>query len=96
MRHKVSEIEQICFKPIKIELTLEEPNDLFYLCAALNANVERFKEASSYLRDTGYEKPVNNYQFWLQLDRAAEDWMARCRAANVEPNPGYSNLIDEK
>ena len=95
MQHKISKIEQLRFKPIKIELKLEEPNDLFYLCAALNVNVERIKEASSYLRETAYEKPVNNYQFWLQLDQMAEDWIAHCKAAGVEPNPGYSNLIDE-
>ena len=94
MRHKVSKIEQICFKPIKIELTHEEPNDLFYLCAAFNVNVERIKEASSYLSDTAYDKPGGGYNLWLLLDQAAKDWMAHCKAAGVEPNPGYSNLID--
>ena len=96
MRHTVSKIEQIRFKPIKIELTLEEPNDLFYLCAAFNVNVDRIKESSPYLRDTAYEKPNSSYSFWRQLDQAAEDWMAQCKAAGVEPNPGYSNLVDEK
>ena len=96
MQHKISKIEELRFKPIKVELALEQPNDLFYLCAILNANVDGIKKASSYLRDTGYEKPVNNYRFWLQLDAIAEEWIAHCKAAGVEPNPGYSNLIDEK
>ncbi len=96
MQYKISKIEQFRFKPIKVELTLEDPNDLFYICAILNVNVDRIKESSPYLRDTAYEKPMNNYQLWLQLDQIAEDWMAHCRATNVEPNPGYSNLIDEK
>ena len=96
MKFKIEKINQIRFKPVKVEIRLEEPNDLFCLAAALNLSAGQIKNQSAYLESTAYENPESKYSLFCKLDEMAMDWIAHCEAAKVEPNPGYSNLLDKK
>ena len=83
MKFKVTKSKKPSFEPIKIELELNTPNDLFYLAAALNLSDGTITEACSYLKHYGFKKTVGFSGLWNELDGLAEEWIAACRHAGV-------------
>lgn len=72
------------FKPIEINIVLENPNDLFYLTAALNLSHKDITEKSDHLAIYRFTKPDNSYKRFAELNKICDEWIARCRAAGAE------------
>ena len=73
MKILVKEDKVEVFKPITIEVTLESLGELEALWHRLNVSVDDVKKSSNDSFRNGIDMAYDNYIFWAELDKIAED-----------------------
>ena len=72
------------FKPIEINIVLENPNDLFYLTAAFNLSHHDIMKVSDHLKQYKFTKPDLSYERFCALNELCDKWIEKCRKEHAD------------